>query len=169
MLRFLDEVRDPIVLVHVDDPVPLGELRIADVEHGHAAAALRAPVRLVVGERVVEQVVSRDDEQIVVETHEVDVADRSEAIVVRGRAVVVDHHVLVLGPPLEVRRKPRVRDEVDLVCARLLDSVEDPIHHRPAADGQELLRNRVRERPETRGVAGGEDQGLHTSAASDSA
>ena len=67
-----------------------------------ATAVLRAPVGLVVGERVVEQVVARDREQVVVEPDEVDVADRTEAVVVGRGAVVVDLHVLVLRPAFEV-------------------------------------------------------------------
>ena len=147
--------------------VLLRELPILDVENRDAAAVALAPVALVIREGVVEQVVSGDHEQVVVEADEPDVADCAEAVLVRRRAVVVDLHVLVLGPARKVVCEARVRDQVHLVGARLLDPVEDPVHDRPASDRQQLLRDRVRERTQPRRVARGENQRLHTSAASD--
>ena len=103
-------------------------------------------VALVFREGIVEQVVAGDHEQVVVEADEPNVADCTKAVLVRRRFVVVDLHVLVLGPAREVLREARIRDQVHLVGARLLDPIEDPVHHRPASDRQQLLRDRVRER-----------------------
>ena len=63
---------------------------------------------------------------------------------------------LAICPPVEQIREARVRHEMHVVDAGLVDLVEDPVDHRPAADGQQLLRHAVRERPEARRVAGGE-------------
>ena len=73
------------------------------------------------------------------------IRDRAEPVVVRGRAVVVHAHVFVLCPALELRRIVRIRDEVGLVdLVDFLDFLEDPVHHRPAADRQQLLGNLIR-------------------------
>src|SRR6266511_1690687 len=170
MLGLLDEADDPVVLVDIDDAVLLRQLGIANVEDRDAArAGPRSPVRLVVRERVVEEVVARDHEQLVVDPDELDVTDRAEAILVRGRAVVVDLHVFVLCPASEVLRKTRIRDEMHLLRARLGNPVEDPVDHRTLADGQKLFRHRIGQRTEPGGVPRREDQRLHTSAARDSA
>src|SRR5207245_5373282 len=87
----------------------------------------------------------------------------------RRRSIVVDDHVLVLGPLREVAREACVCDEMDLLRTRLRDSSEDPVHHGPATYRQELLRNRIGEGPQSGGVPRSQDQRLHTSAASDCA
>src|SRR5581483_5308136 len=122
-----------------------------------------------------EQVVAGEDEQVVVGAgaleHEGDVADRAEAVLVRLRAVVVHGDPAAAGrPPLEVAGEARVRDHVD-VARHLLDPIADPVHHRTPADRQELLGDRVGERPQPGGIAGREHDRPHaaTSPASDSA
>jgi hypothetical protein len=45
ILRFLDEIRDTVVFVDVDDPVLLRQLPILDVQNGDAAAVALAPER----------------------------------------------------------------------------------------------------------------------------
>ena len=117
-------------------------------------------------EREREQVVAGDHEQVVVQPgtveHERDIADRAEAVVVRGRPVVVDRHVAPGGPGLELDRLLRVRDDVDgIESVHFAEPVEDPVDDRPAADREELLRDRVRQRAEPRGVPGREDDRLH--------
>jgi hypothetical protein len=59
----------------------------------------------------------------------------------------VDDHLGACGPALEIGRKTPIGDEVDLVGVGLADLVEDPVDQRPPADTEELLRNRVGERP----------------------
>ena len=117
-----------------------------------------------VGERVVEEIVAGDDEEIVVEAgahlHEADVADRAEPVVVRRRAVVVHEDVLAVGPAVELVGEARVRHEVHAVDLRLVQLVQHPVDHRPSADRQQVLRHGVRERLQPRRVAGGEDQAV---------
>src|SRR5947208_15789348 len=142
---------------------------------GTRSVVLPAPERDVVGEAEVEEVVAGNHEEVFAvpvlpvgdEPH---VGDRPEPIVVRRRAVVVDEYVFVLRPALVLARIVRVCDEVDLVdLVDFLDFVEDPVHHRPAADRQQLLRNVVGERAQTRRIARRKDEPLHTRTASDSA
>ena len=109
VLGLLDEADDPVVLVDFDDAVLLRQLAIADVEHRDRAATFFPPPCLIVAERIVEEVVAGNDEQVVVQADELDVSDRTEPVLVRGRPVVVDLDVLVLGPALEVCREARVR------------------------------------------------------------
>src|SRR6201999_2934811 len=76
--------------------------------------------------------------------------------------VVVDDDVAGGGPFLEVGREAVVRDEVDGVDDfHLAHGVEDPVEHRPGADGKEMLGPFVGERPKPRAVAGREQDGLH--------
>ena len=174
----LDEVDHAPVVGQVDDPVAGRQLARADVAHGDRAAhPVRAPR---VDERLeaeVEQVVARDDEQVVVDPglgdDEPQVADRAEPVVVRGRRVVVDGGRAgpALAPRLERRRLARVRHDVDLVdLVHLFDRVDDPVQDRPPADRQQLLRPGVGERAESGRVPGREDDRLHavTAPASDS-
>src|SRR5262249_35028936 len=49
----------------------------------------------------------------------------------------------------------------DLGGVRLADLVDDPVDHRSTADRQQLLRDRIGERPETRRVSGRQDQRFH--------
>ena len=102
--RLLDEERDPVVGVELDDSVAGGELEIAAVVDGDGARVLAgAPEPHVVGEPEVEEVVAGHDEQVVVDPgpveHVLQVADRPEPVLVGARAVVVDDDA--------VRRRPR--------------------------------------------------------------
>ena len=103
---------------------------------------------------------------------EADVAERAEAVVVRGGAVVPDDNPPLRPPPLEPLRVDGVRDDVDAVDgAGILDRVEDPVDHRPPADRQQRLGRLLGERPQPHRITGGEQERLHaatTAPASDS-
>src|SRR5262249_20056333 len=153
--------------VEGDDAVLLGELTRLDVAHGNRArAAFVPPEAHVPGKAELEEVVTGDHEQMVVEPgrvhHELHVADGAEAIVVRGRAVVVDRQVAA-GRPLPKRgRLARVRDDVDLVdVLDGGDGVHDAVDDRTSTYRQELLGPRFGEWAEPGRIAGREDDRLH--------
>jgi len=50
-------------------------------------------------------------------------------------------------------------DRLDLV--HRADPVDDPLDHRPPADGQERLRDRLRQRVQPRRVPGRQDEGVY--------
>ncbi len=132
-------------------------------EHGRVHLL---PVRGEAGHVLAEQVVARDDDEVVVEPglveHVADVADRAEPVVVRRRAVVHDpDSVTPGGPLLEVRGELRVRDDDRLVHAHLLQSLEDVVEHRLPTDLEQRLRAIERERVEPGRVAGGKNERLH--------
>ena len=86
----LDEVDHAVVAVELDDPVLAREPEVADVADGDRAGnALAAPEVDVVLQVVVEEVVARDHDHVVVDDagsleREGDVADRAEPVVVRA-------------------------------------------------------------------------------------
>ena len=176
VVRLFDEVDHAVVVIDGDNAVLARELTRADVVHRErACGSLVAPEVDVLNEAELEQVVACDHENVVVERraceHEVDVADRAEAVVLARRAVVVDRDrdgaPGGLGPSDERSSELRIRDDVDCVdLVDLFDAVEDPVEHRPPADGQERLRDRLRQRVQTRRVARGEDERFHGEVAS---
>src|SRR5439155_18940783 len=110
-------------------------------------------------------------EEVVVDRRLLDdeahVADRPEAIVVRHRAVVVNPDRTAVSPTLERGRLPSVGDDVDLVDeVDELDPLDDRVDDRPPADREQLLRPRVGERAQPRGIARGEDERLHAATGS---
>ena len=103
LLRLLLEVRDPAVRVDLDRVVAAAdELEIAHVVDGEQRCATLPRDTSEVAERLREEVVSRHDDEVVVDAltldDEADVADRAEPVVVARRPVVDDGHVLALRP-----------------------------------------------------------------------
>ena len=146
------------------------ELEVAAVvDRDSAPSAARSPVGDEIAKAILEQVVARDDEQVVVDPAALDgqleVSDRTEPVFVGERAVIVDDHAGRPRPAAELVGKAAVRDQMDLVHFGDLASVlENPVDDRPAADGQQRLRDRVGERPEASRIPAGEDDHLHLAA-----
>ena len=76
----------------------------------------------------------------------------------------MDGHVA--GRPVAKRRRELgVGDEVDRVeLVDISDAVDEVVEHGPLGERQEHLRGRVGERSQPRGVAGGEDEDVHSRA-----
>ena len=92
-------------------------VEVADVVDGEQRRAPLAREVAEVREIRPRKVVARDDDEVVVDLllldHEADVADRAEPVFVARRAVVDHRHVApAFGPLAELRREPRVRDDV---------------------------------------------------------
>ena len=142
------------------------ELEVTDVVNGDHGGVDLPPVAGEAGDVIAEEVVARDDDEVVVDLllfdDESDVADRTEAIVVRRRPVV-DHGHVALGtrPLLEVRSELGIRDDDRLVQVHRLQPIEDVVEHRPPPHLEERLGLVERERVEPGGIAGGEHDGLH--------
>ena len=147
MLRLLDEADETIVVVELDGAVFPDEIEVADVvERDRARLTLAAPPAHVVGDAGVEEVVARDDEEVVffeprLLDDEADVADRAEPVVLARRPVVVhidlDAGGLVRFRPAEKRcGELVVGDDVHAVdLVHLEGPVEHVVDHRPPADG----------------------------------
>ena len=146
--RLLLEADEAVIAVELHHAVVSEQVAVGHFVDRDRAAALRAPELDEVGQRVADQVVARDHEQVVAREpglldNEGEVADRPEPILVRGRAVVVNGHVR-RRPVRESRSEPRVRDEVDpLDVVQIADPFEQVVEHRPLRERQEHLRDRV--------------------------
>src|SRR6266540_1947400 len=167
-LGLLLEADDAVVRIELDDAVLTHELPHGMVVDGDRAAVLASPEVDVRREAEVEEVVARDHQELLAFPllavgHERDVADGSESILVRGRAVVMDAYTRAPArPAFEVGREARVRDDVNLLDVfDLLDLVEDPVDDRPPPDFEERLRAVVRQWAQPGRVARREDERLH--------
>ena len=103
-------------------PYCLRKLEVADVVQRHRARrlSLRAPPLDEARQREVEEIVPRQDDELVALQlcrldREPEISDRAEPIVVGARTVVEDRDAVRLGPLLEGGCEAAVRDEVDLV------------------------------------------------------
>src|SRR5471032_2884113 len=93
IVRLLDEEFDSIVVSQLDDAVLRRELEVAAVvDRDGGGRAPTAPISNEVDEAIVEEVVARNDEQIVIDAatfdRELEVTDRTEPIFVGERAIV---------------------------------------------------------------------------------
>ena len=137
---FSSKMRQPAPLIRLEGVVLRHLREIADVvdrEHGRVLAAAEvAELR----EIRREQVVARNDDEIVVDflllEHERDVADRPELVVVARRPVVNDGHVIPAGRPrTEVGRELRIGDDVRSIGADPRERPQHVIEHRPPPTG----------------------------------
>ena len=116
-------------------------------------------------ETEIQEVVSGDDEEVVVQPErvdgELDVAHGTEAGVVGGGAVVQDGHAC-RRPVLEDGRELVVgNDDILIHEAGGIDVVDEPVQDGFVPDFQEGFGEVFGEGVEPRGVAGGEDEAFH--------
>ena len=98
-----------------------------------------------------------------------DVADGTEFVGVAGRAVIDDGEIpfrlcraMAVRPFLEMIGEFGVGDDINAIdAADGREVVEDVFDHRPAGDGQQRLGLRERERIQTRGITGGQNDDFH--------
>ena len=152
--------------VQRDGVVFLDLLQVADVIDRQHRGVLLAAEPAEVRQLLAEQVVARDDDDVVVHVlglqDEMDVADGAELVGVVGRAVVDDGEVelglvgaVIRGPLLEVAGELGVGDDVNAVnAADGREVVEHVVDHRLAGDRQQRFGLRERERIKAGGVTG---------------
>ena len=169
LLRFLLQREEELVPVNLGDAASAELLFIRLPVAHRAGGLLLARVAEEGSEGEVEDVVPREDQQVVVELLPLDgvlhVPDGAEAGFV-GLGPVVhdgDGEAVVLGPGGKVRGEAVVRDdEVFVDGVRGREVVEEPVQDRFAPDVQEGLREVLGQGIEPGGVARGEDEALHT-------
>src|SRR5205807_958857 len=88
LIGLLLEANDPVILVELDDAVMLQEVAVSDLLECDRTAPFLPPKLDVVGERVADQVVAGDHEQVLIyEPRSVDregeIPDRPEPVVIR--------------------------------------------------------------------------------------
>ena len=173
-IRFFFKTDEPAGFVHGNDAVFFGFFQRTDIvqaEHrGLGFAAAIAEAAQVAGEKIV----ASDHQQIVIDGFAFDdvlqIADGTEAVFV-GAGAVVDDGAVEIGlcflvfrePVFKVAGKLFVGDDKCVVnasdgCA----AGEDVFDHRLVADGQQGFGGVLGERVQPCGVAGGEDDSLHS-------
>src|SRR5215208_551557 len=172
-LGLLLQPRDAVVAVELDHRIATNGVEVPDVIHAKRRATFRQREDRKRRDALAEEVVSGQDEEVVVELRladrQVEIADRAKPGLVVDRAVVQNpqRQPGAPGRPLaEGVRELGVGDHVHLVEA--LDPIEllhQTVEHRLPPDGEQRLGPVEGQRVEPRRVPRGEDDRLHAGTA----
>src|SRR5215211_7041650 len=173
LLGLLLQPRDAVVAVELDHRVATNGVEVSHVVDAERRASLLEREDRKRRDALAEEVVSGQDEEIVVELsladRQVEIADRPQPGLVVDRAVVEDpqRHPGAPGRPLtEGVRELGVGDHVHLVQALdVLELLGQTVEHRLPPDGKQRFGPVEGQRVEPRCVSRGEDHRLHAGTA----